>query len=190
MSIRIAFTGSSGTGKTTLARYLTAYYGLSFNPIGARSVADSMGYASPYDVDKDGRRLEMQRKIVREKRQWEDEHASFVTDRTTVDNLAYTALHDVGGVDQALLDACMGGLTRYTHVILCPAAVHQDLGGDPARKTDKLYHQIFEALLVGLYKRSDTWVQPLYMGNLRARQVFLDHLMRDAKVERRSESGD
>jgi len=53
----VAFTGSSGTGKTTLAKWLAKELDVPFNPIGARSVAVDMGFvdekgeARPYDVD-------------------------------------------------------------------------------------------------------------------------------------------
>lgn len=50
--MRIAFAGSSGTGKTTLARFVSETYGLPINPVGSRSVAQAMGFSSPYDVDR------------------------------------------------------------------------------------------------------------------------------------------
>lgn len=49
---RIAFVGASGTGKSTIAVPLAERLGLPFNTVGSRSTAASMGFASPYDVDK------------------------------------------------------------------------------------------------------------------------------------------
>ncbi len=50
--MRVAFTGPSGTGKTTLAAFVAEETGLPVNPVGARSVALSMGFTNPYDVDR------------------------------------------------------------------------------------------------------------------------------------------
>lgn len=59
MTPRIAFAGSSGTGKTTLAKYVAEHLKIPFNPVGARSVAESLGFIDeetgeprPYDVDR------------------------------------------------------------------------------------------------------------------------------------------
>jgi len=49
--MRIAFIGASGTGKTTLAKWVAETYSLPLNPVGARSVARDMGFETPYDVD-------------------------------------------------------------------------------------------------------------------------------------------
>ena len=66
--VRIAMAGASGTGKTTLMNFLAKEYGLPVNPVGSRSVSAAMGFASPYDVDKAGKRSEFQRRLVTEKR--------------------------------------------------------------------------------------------------------------------------
>ncbi len=50
--IRVGFTGASGTGKTTLAKAIAECFGVPLNPVGSRSVAKSMGFDNPYDVDK------------------------------------------------------------------------------------------------------------------------------------------
>lgn len=55
--MKVAFAGASGTGKSTLARWVAETYNLPFNPVGSRSVAKSMGFVGedgegrPYDVD-------------------------------------------------------------------------------------------------------------------------------------------
>ena len=51
--MKVAFLGASGCGKTTLAKYVSSdVLKVPFNPIGSRSVAASMGFSNPYDVDR------------------------------------------------------------------------------------------------------------------------------------------
>lgn len=45
--MRIAFAGASGTGKSTLARYVQDTFRVHLNPVGARSVAKDMGFVHP-----------------------------------------------------------------------------------------------------------------------------------------------
>lgn len=150
LSARVAFAGASGTGKSTLSTWICEEYDLPLNPVGSRSVSLEMGFASPYDVDKAGRRQEFQRLLVQKKRAWEDDHLRFVTDRTTLDNLAYTALHDPLGVDQDLIDACAAGMKRYTHLFICPVDSFCTPGGDPQRQPSLTYHRLFDAMIHGL----------------------------------------
>lgn len=153
MSLRISFCGPSGTGKTTLAEWVASEYGLSLNPVGARSVAAAMGYTSPYDVDKDGKRAEFQRRLIAEKVRWEADHEDFVTDRTPLDNLTYAIMHDVRAIDAELLALGAKGCRRYTHVIQCPMRSFHRSGDDPARVHDPTYHELFEMVLEGMLRR-------------------------------------
>ncbi len=150
---RIAFAGASGTGKTTLSEYLAETLNIPTNPVGSRSVAKTMGFESPYDVDKAGKRAEFQRRLVTEKRAWEDQHEDFVTDRTTLDNLAYTVFHDISTIDAALLEEVVGGMSRYTHVIYCPVIVFCNPAGDPSRVADMTYHKLFDTMIEALVNR-------------------------------------
>lgn len=152
-AVRIAFCGASGTGKTTMSDFLTKSLGVPFNPVGSRSVAAAMGFASPYDVDKAGKRAEFQRRLVVEKRAWEDEHTEFVTDRTTLDNLAYTVFHDISTIDAALLEQVVGGMQRYTHIIYCPVEVFCNPAGDPSRVPDMTYHKLYDTMIEALITR-------------------------------------
>ena len=118
---------------------------------------------------------------------WESAHDSFVTDRTTVDQLAYFVLHDVYGVDAAYLDTAVSGLQRYTHVVYCPVGVFCNPVGDPARVQDPAYHHLYDTLVDGLCRRAgraararrDGW--PLWLelrhADLDARKRVLDRFV-------------
>lgn len=169
MTLRIAFCGSSGTGKTTLARAVSKKFNLPQCPIGSREVAKQMGFASPYDVDAAGQRAEFQERLVLSKTEWEAANENFVTDRTTIDNMIYSMLHGAverGGAEllaEALdissdspprdytlryVRRALQGFRRYTHIFFCPMICFFNPGSDPARVSDPDYHRLFEELLV------------------------------------------
>lgn len=187
---QIAFTGASGTGKSTLARWLAEELGVPFNPVGARSVAKAMGFydpstgeARPYDVDKasletylrvskgeagqqaaaalakyDYRlgqetcRSLFQAEVQRQKIEWEDSHrdTGFVTDRATLDDLAYSVLHNHSIVDDSFLSRALTHASLYTKIFFAPIDAFQHIGNDSARLASRSYHVVYEALLDGL----------------------------------------
>lgn len=146
--MRVAFAGASGTGKSFLTRYVSETYGWPINPVGSRSVALAMGFASPYDVDAAGKRAEFQERVFTEKREWEATHDNFVTDRTYFDNLTYTSMH--GAAQTVDLEAHVVAMHRYDAIFLCRVRDFQKLGDDPARVHDPTYHIIYDCLLRGL----------------------------------------
>jgi hypothetical protein len=187
-AIRLAFTGASGTGKTTLARWVSEQFDLPLNPVGSRSVAKAMGFDNPYDVDAAGQRGPFQRRLVEDKRAWEDTHESFVTDRTTLDNLAYTALHDVYAIDQGLVGKVREGLRRYTHIVFCPFDVFHSMGGDPHRvgggvyeAPDSTYHELYELVLKALldqHRPSEVPMTRVLRSDLEGRQAWVGRFIR------------
>lgn len=149
--LRIAFCGASGTGKSTLARSVSDALALPLCNVGSREVSAAMGFSSPYDVDRAGKRREFQLELLTQKTKWELSHSriGFVTDRTHADNLAYTAIHSPEIVPDMLEDARMAS-ERYTHVFLCPLSAFCDTGNDNQRRHDRDYHQQFERCLLEL----------------------------------------
>lgn len=152
MTIRLAFCGSSGTGKSTLATAIATELSLPMCPVGSREVSKSMGFDSPYDVDKAGQREEFQRRLLIQKTVWERDHpAGFVTDRTHLDNFAYTLMHKPGlAADPDFAAAAYDATAYYTHVIFCPLGAFQNIGNDPSRVSDAGYHRRYEDYLVKL----------------------------------------
>lgn len=149
--MRIACAGSSGTGKTTIAKWVQEEFKLEFNPVGSRSVSKAMGFDNPYDVDKAGKRAEFQTKLLDDKVAWEEEHDSFITDRTTFDNLLYTALHDVHSIPEEQINKAALALERYDLIIFFPVNVFCNIAGDPHRVVDMAYHRIYDASLRGFF---------------------------------------
>jgi nicotinamide riboside kinase len=167
--VRIAIAGASGTGKTTLAQAIAERYSLPINPVGARSVALSMGFDNPYDVDKAGRRVEFQRKLFEEKRAWELAHDSFVTDRTYFDNLTYCALHMAEHLPDNAIEEFTAAMGRYDLVLTLQRRDFQSLD-DGVRKTSQAYHEIYEYLLGTLLNRTRCIQFALYNVPLEERQ--------------------
>jgi hypothetical protein len=85
----IAFIGVSGTGKSTLMRYVAERYGLSINPVGSRAIAKEMGFynqltdeGQPYDVDRAcGRCYEHAEDVIRAQGIWEVANSAIGCDR-------------------------------------------------------------------------------------------------------------
>lgn len=147
--IRLAFAGASGTGKSTIAKTIATMYELPMCPIGSREVSKAMGFDSPYDVDQAGRRRDFQKRLNAEKSIWENGvRGGFVTDRTHLDNLAYTAIHDDGLANDAdFVESIVSSMQIYTHVVFCPVRSFCNLAGDPARVAGMAYHHRYEEIL-------------------------------------------
>lgn len=189
-SLRVALAGASGTGKTTLARYVSERYGLPINPVGSRSVSAAMGFASPYDVDAAGKRGEFQRRLQAEKIAWEMAHDSFVTDRTTLDELVYTMFHDVDTAAGEYHERAMAHMARYDLVFFCPARVFCKVDGDKARRDSMPYQVLFSDVLGGLFREmgsalNTSWV-PLYLSGLDKRQAAVMEKVRFFQAIRRT----
>lgn len=191
--IRVGCLGSSGTGKSTIAHWIAESYGLAMNPVGSRSVARAMGFASPYDVDTAGRRIEFQRTLQAEKIRWELDHEDFVTDRTTLDELAYTWPHATElARSPEYYDAAVGHVSRYGLIIYCPLEAFCSLAGDPDRRDDLRYQHLFDAHVSGLLDKCADVVPVLTLADpgLDARKNLVCDVMRElfgvhpiAKVE-------
>jgi predicted ATPase len=151
--MRLALSGPSGTGKTTLAIALAERLRLPLCPVGARSVAADMGFSSPYDVDKAGLRKEFMRVLTQQKGAWEAAHDSFVTDRTHYDNLAYTLMENPLDIDRSILETVKLAGSRYDHLVVCPLSVFQKLGTDVSRRHDAEYHAKYQSVLWSLIER-------------------------------------
>lgn len=157
MTLRVAFVGASGTGKTVLMQHVAEKYKLPVCPIGSRTVAKEMGYENPYEVDKAGKRMEFQARLFTLKKAWEEEHENFVSDRSCFDNLTYTVIDgDTKQITPFQLGQYVEAIDRYTHVFFMPLRAFQNLGSDAHRVKNPAYHALYETLLQGLLEEHYT----------------------------------
>jgi len=182
MSFRIAFAGASGTSKSTLATWLSEAYGLPLNPIGAMDVANRMGFSSVYDLARAGLRPKFRASLFGLKSAWEEQTESFVTDRTTLDDLTYGLLHDVSdATNPDYFDAAVAHMARYDLVIHCPARVFCAPGGDAKRLVEPRYHRAFDIMLSGLIREAEVElgfsVLELLDPGLDERKALIGHVL-------------
>lgn len=146
--IRLAFAGASGTGKTTTAQLISKKFNMPINPVGSRYITDEMQLRSPYDVDAFGLRQEFQTRLFNNKLEWERINNQFVTDRTHLDNLIYSIMHDcVKTVDKNFINATINATKKYTHIVFFPLELFINTDHDPARRSNIEYQKTYETLL-------------------------------------------
>lgn len=164
-----------------MSKWVETSFALPMNPVGSRSVAREMGFSSSYECDALGRRVEFQSRLIQAKTEWESEHSIFVTDRTTLDNLAYSLLHGAAGVSSEYLELACRGLRRYEYVVYCPVSVFIDTHDDPARMSDMTYHLLYDATLWGLLQRfrpPEVRLVTMPFAKLEHREDFLRSLVK------------
>lgn len=177
--MRLAFCGASGTGKSTIVTAVAGRLALPICSVGSREVAKDMGFDNPYDVDAAGKRGEFQTRLLGAKIAWEEGHSrdGFVTDRTHLDNLAYTQMHSPETAENGpFRSLAIGAMARYTHLVFCPIDAFHDIARDPSRVDDIHYHHAYECRLTVLLARYvlDTPILWLTTGSrdLRVEQVL------------------
>ncbi len=151
--LRIAFSGSAGTGKTTLAKAVAEHLGLPYIEEGFRKRVDQ-GLIL-YKMN-DAQRRDLMRDLWRE--QLEQELAAaegFVSDRSSVDFAAFWlhyALTDAESETAEFMAEMERETERTDRIVLCPWGV-LPLVADGVRSTNPWLQLRYHALLAGMHQR-------------------------------------
>ena len=118
---KIGICGAHGTGKTTLARIISEQYDLPIISQLMRNFWQEYGVMDFEKLPKDVRTTFQKESLLRQI-DAEDSTDNFVTDRTVLDQIAYTKMSsNMSGVDLAIYEQlCRERLNRYTHLIYLP----------------------------------------------------------------------
>lgn len=180
-ALRLGFSGSSGTGKTTLAAWAALEYGLELCPVGSRSVARAMcaeagiEELTPYEARAAFGDDAFQRRLFHDKEAWELAHhdAGYAADRTFADDLAYGAMHGAHAYTPELLAQIWAAQDRYTHIFYLPFYELNRHEDDPARRPDPAYQELYDAVLHGLLERSQRGYRYVAVWDLEQRKVVV-----------------
>ncbi len=153
MSLRVALSGSAGTGKTSLGRALSEHTGLPFVEEGMRARIESG--LSVHELDLQQRR-ELMRELWDEQRAAEDAAAEgFIADRSSYDYAAFWLhydLHFERGASDEWMRAMVREGARYDRVLLLPWGAIP-LAEDGVRSTNPWIQFRFQGLIEGVLGR-------------------------------------
>ncbi len=152
--MRIAVTGSAGTGKTTLCQALGERLGLAIVPEGMREYLERTG-VDLHDLGPSQLR-ELVETLWRDRVAAERGDASWIADRCSVDYAAFWLLyrfhHQLGADTDGFMAAFREGAAAYDRIVLLPYGAIA-LERDGIRSTNHWIQLHFQLVLEGLLDR-------------------------------------
>ena len=155
--MRIAFTGASGTGKTSVARCFVqsdANRSLGYSVVGvdSRLLLSSLGLASVHDMPSSVYRV-FQTMYLSQKLLVEEAAYRYLTERSFADCLAYWRVHcaeTAAPSENELIESiCKANISRYDMHFFFPTDTIL-LVEDGFRNTREEYHREFERVLMDI----------------------------------------
>lgn len=191
--MKIAFTGAGGTGKTTLAKEVSATWGLPFITNVARQVMAETGIENEESQNSMSAEslLELQCKIFLALRSRRASEPAFVTDRLLLDNYVY-ALRRCGAsmsdeLRQTWETAAIEDLYKMDLVFYCPAGLFP-LKADGVRQTDVAHQYLIDSAIYGLlckhaFDRQCGHVYVVNMADKERRKSYVAALVSEIKAQ-------
>jgi nicotinamide riboside kinase len=178
--MRIALSGSGGTGKSTLAGEISKRYGIPLIPEYAREVALEMKIENIRKMSPD-MSFEYQCQILERKISEEDKHETFIADRSTVDTMAYYLRWCSREIDdtknKAYVDRCVERLKTYDQIIVLPPII--PLEADGFRSAKVYYQQEIHYLIVGILVAKGVKWSTLSEVDMEKRVTYVRSLYKD-----------
>jgi len=149
--MKIALTGASGTGKTTLANHISKMLNIPYVQSTARSIAEEQNI-QPEQINSKDDLIQFQIKVITKKLQTEEQYKSFITDRAYIDSICYVLnkhyLFDESDYKSFIIPyytRCLQ-LTNKTYdwVIRLPIGI--ELKTDNIRKTNQVSNMVLDII--------------------------------------------
>lgn len=179
--VRIGFTGAGGTGKSTLAQYISEKWGLPFHPSVSRQVFKEMGIECEADQNGASPALlyKLQMKIFQRKCEQDKNVRHGVLDRTLLDHFVYSCFRcfeiltaeEVNALEQLVIE----NLTQYNAIFYCPFGQFTP-PPDGMRDTRPAYHNIIDLAVRGFLQKHpiNTLIYTVDFALLNSRKAFID----------------
>lgn len=151
---RIGFTGTGGTGKSTVLNLIKddaeTELGTKLLPSVARKVfAEFDANESDQDSWSPHKKLDLQLAIIRARMDAESETGSFISDRTMIDHFAYTVFRCYDSVSDEVFDSLMkdvkDNLANYDFVFYFP--IHFVPPSDGMRQDGEAYRYAIDSII-------------------------------------------
>jgi nicotinamide riboside kinase len=151
--MRIAITGSAGTGKTTLAQALATHLGVPYIPDYVEVVLKEEAGGTWKGVRDTRLRKNIRLQAIEKKMKAETEAEAFVSDKSVVDYLAYWILNqaefETKEQNWGIVELIQPHVHRYTHRLILPFRADIEWGEN--RNTDPFHNYKLSAMKRGLF---------------------------------------
>jgi nicotinamide riboside kinase len=183
--MRVAFTGSSSTGKTTLAKKVVPAlqakgWGGRFLTTNARGLLQELGHAGVDAMDLSQKR-EFQRLYLDRKLAQEQAETEFITDRSFVDVAAYWIEYNGLEVQcrDDFIERCRESSVQYDAHFYFPVGL-LPLHADGFRSTDETSRQRIDGLIQMLAAEWGVECHPVESVDLPCREEHVVSILREA----------
>lgn len=159
---KIAISGTSGVGKTTLAKYISEKYNIPFVTMSTKPLWDKLGITSHEDILKRSAEdkhwaLQFQDLILDERERLDKENNTYVTDRGPIDNIVYFLLQCSQYVTElnthSYIQRCLELQKNITHQIILPFTEEVVLEQDNKRISNPYYQMTVDSVFSQVYRR-------------------------------------
>lgn len=177
--MKVAFTGTSGAGKTTLVKYVAEKYGLPWISGSSGDLKTQEDKDRFPEIQGKGHEhvivqsalnpylgWENQLQILQRRKEAIENNSSFVTDRSPVDNMVYMLMQCAyhKEIDDHMVSlfkqTCLEAWSKLTHVIYIKPCQPEGIENNNSRVTNLHYQQSIDAVFNYWLMEFSTWPGP------------------------------
>jgi len=179
--MKIALTGSSSTGKTTLAKELCLNnIAENYITVDARKIMSKYNIKNIDDFTTDDY-ISFQKEWVETKIKIENLYTDFITDRAYIDAIAYMKSKKI--INKSLLDLCIEKMSVYDFVFYLPYGVIDFFDDGHRSKNIDFNKQVDSEILKLLQSRKIKYYK-VDIANLKDRVFYVNEIINEKNIQK------